>query len=79
MIRNIVSVNEQSEPYVIFEELTDLVNFFEHPLNSSDLGIHMVGSLTGQMSEAPISLITCKYVVLPYRHNFVAIPLIHTC
>ena len=79
VIRNIVSVNEQSEPYVIFEELTDLVNFFEHPLNSSGLGIHMVGSLTGQMSEAPISLITCKYVVLPYRHNFVAIPLIHTC
>ena len=79
VIRNIVSVNEQSEPYVIYEELTDLVNFFEHPLNSSDLGIHMVGSLTGQISEAPISLITCKYVVLPYRHNFVAIPLIHTC
>ena len=53
VIRNIVSVNEQSKPYVIFEELTDLVKFFEHPLKSSDLGIHMVGSLIGQMSEAP--------------------------
>ena len=79
IIRNILSPSEQShERVLLFENFRNQNSFYEEPLQSSDIRIYQVGNLSGDTVAVNIKEVICKYVLLPHRNNFVAVPLIHS-
>ena len=78
IIRNILSPSENShERILLVENFRNLDNFYTEPLLSSDIRIFRVGHLTGDIVAININEVSCKCVLLPYRNNFIAVPLIH--
>ena len=79
IIRNILSPSEQShERVLLFENFRNQNSFYEEPLQSSDIRIYQVGNLSGDIVAVNIKEVICKYILLPHRNNFVAVPLIHS-
>ena len=78
IIRNIVCETGNSEKFLVLEYFNDVFNFFETPLNSSDLRIFCVSHLSEQISFKKAFCVTCKCVLMPFKNSYLAIPLIHT-
>ena len=64
-------------PLCFVESFTEHSDFFTEPLNSSDLGILKVAKLCGSIESVLVSQIACKFVKIPYKEDFVIIPLLH--
>jgi hypothetical protein len=89
LIRNICRDpnNMQSEPVVMFEQFTAVTEFFQYPLDSSDLGIVKVSSLSGFLKAEKVSSFVSKFFRIPYKEHriplnlnkeeFVLVPLLH--
>lgn len=75
LIRNILS---GGEGYLLLVEwFRDNDNFFTSPLASSDLRIFHVRNLSETLSTIKVSDVTSKCVLVPHKHGFVTVPLIH--
>lgn len=63
LVRNVLVKNAAT--FVVFEPFHHLAEFFSYPLSSTDVGIHKVGGLRGNLKVVPVSAISSKYVLLP--------------
>lgn len=52
--------------------------FFSYPCDSSQLSVFKVKNLSSDLCSYPISTVAKKAVVLPYKDDFVCLPLRHT-
>ena len=78
LIRNIIkNPNDSSELLVMFEQFVTVSDFFQYPLNSSDLGIVKVSKLSDTIRAEKVSDIVCKFYRIPYKESFVVVPLVH--
>ena len=62
---------------MFFECFIEHSDFFTKPLNSSDLGILKVAKLCGNIESVLVLQIACKFVKIPYKEDFVIMPLLH--
>jgi hypothetical protein len=76
----VVNILENEEKiYVLLQQFMTYEPFFLKPLDSTRIGIFLVSVLSEELILCHISLISNKYVLLPYRDRlYVAIPLLHT-
>ena len=63
--------------YVVFEEFTVQSAFFLHPLNSQTLSIFYVDKLSTGHTVFALNVIVRKYVLLPFKSGYVALPQMH--
>lgn len=64
--------------FVYGETLKKLNNFFDRPFNSSRINIFCSSAKKNSISSFQLSDIKCKLFSLPYKQQFVFIPIIHT-
>ncbi|KAG7455521.1 hypothetical protein MATL_G00257620 [Megalops atlanticus] len=64
--------------YVVYKEYSEKSSFFTYPFNSNSLNIHSITQTSNTLKCAKVSELRQKFVVLPHRDSFVAIPLLHT-
>lgn len=76
LVRNILSDNS-ARGYVVFEQFTNTQPFFDDPLDSRRLNICVVNKLDECKTVHPISSITTKCVILPFKQGFVVMPQMH--
>ena len=77
LIRNILSAGDNCEKLFLVEWFKDKEDFFSSPLPSSDLRIFRVRNLAERLSTVAVTNIVSKCVLMPYKDDFVAVPLIH--
>ena len=77
LVRNIVSENEGTEKFILYEKFSTSRNFFTYPLQSMDLRVTKVSNLSGHLHVASAYSVVCKCVLLPFRNKHVAFPMIH--
>lgn len=63
--------------YLIYKYFIEVGNYFTYPCNSRDIGIFMVSKLSKELYCCSIVEVWRKCVLLPYKTNYVAIPLLH--
>lgn len=80
VVRNILQDrgDDKSCGYVIFEEFIDQNYFFNKPLDSRILAIFYAEKLSGIHTVFSLNISRTKYVLLPYKNGFVALPQMHT-
>ena len=80
LIRNILSPSEQSlERVFVVQWYRGILGcFYTEPLHSSDLRVFRVSRLHEDTASVKLENITCKCVLLPYKNDFVVVPLLHT-
>ena len=67
----------QQNDYVVFERFHHMEDFFSYPIRSISLGIFTVARLTGQLQSALVADIVKKYILLPHKQGYVAVPFLH--
>ena len=77
LVRNILSVNEETEKVIMYEKFRTSSNFFDYPLKSMDLRVTKVSNLSGHLHSVSARSVICKCVLLPFRNMFIAFPMIH--
>ena len=77
LIRNIIQDPQDLTVFLMFEQFMMIENFFQRPLNSSDLGIVKANRLSGTLRAEKVSDIVCKLYSMPYKESFVLVPLVH--
>lgn len=76
---NIVTIDGVA--MIVYEEFRNISNFFEYPLNSSDLDIFKVSQLSGTLSTMPIVNVKRKCICLPCFSDgeaYIIFPLLHS-
>lgn len=63
--------------HVLFEEFDLMEPFFTDPLDSDLVFVYFVSKLNGIRHVFPMSSLSCKYVLLPYKSGFVALRQMH--
>nr|CAK26786.1 TPA: transposase domain-containing protein [Strongylocentrotus purpuratus] len=77
LIRNIIQDPQNLTVMVMFQQFMRVDNFFQRPLDSSDLGIVKVSRLSDTLKAEKLSEIVCKLYRIPYKESFVLVPLVH--
>ena len=77
LVRNILLHTATQQVFIAFERFEKHEPFFLSPLSSDRLSIFFVQQLSGTVEVFPVSEVTTKCVLLPYRNNFVCFPLLH--
>ncbi|XP_073727161.1 uncharacterized protein [Misgurnus anguillicaudatus] len=76
-VQNIISLGE--DIYIAYSTFNNHKNFFEYPLPSSALGIHLVDTIATTSTEfCKFEEIEGKAFLVPCDHYFVSVPLLHT-
>lgn len=70
-------IKEEGVPYIIGLEFIVMQDFFTKPLKSSIMSIYKVKNMSKKKRKYKVSDIKCKMVLLPYKSDFVALPLRH--
>ena len=68
---------KEEVPYIIGHEFTLTQDFFSKPLKSSMISVYRVKNMSSTLKKYKVSDIKCKMALLPYKSDFVAIPLRH--
>ena len=68
----------KSSVYIMYRKFLSSESFFMYPMDSRKLGVYMVSRLSGDVDTVHIQFVKRKYVLLPYRNQYVAFPLLHT-
>lgn len=71
-LENIISKN--GDIYVAYRIFKQTIKFFDTPLDSDLLGIHLVSDLDNTIQINVLDDVQTKYIVLPYKNKFVAMP-----
>ncbi|CAI6372951.1 unnamed protein product [Macrosiphum euphorbiae] len=77
-IVNFAYCHKLKEVVVIGHIYNNVYDFYTKPLSSSIIGINVVGSLNESYSYWPLSKVHQKLIRLPYKTEFLVIPLLHT-
>lgn len=72
LLQNIIV--DDNDVYIVYKRFQTSENFFTSPLQSSLLGIVVVGGLHDDVMSVKLSGIEAKCVLLPFREKHVAIP-----
>lgn len=75
-LQNIISARD--DIYVAYTTFNNHEPFFDYPLPSSELGIHLVDGISGPTHFCKFENIEAKAFLVPYNRNFVSVPLLHT-
>lgn len=60
--------------------LSNPQNFYMLPVPSKQLGIALIESIKGGREfELDVNVIKCKLMCLPYKHQFITLPILHNC
>lgn len=76
VVRNIVLFI--GEIHVLFELFETGTAFFNYPIDSTSLGVHLLSKLSGHLASAPVTKFTKPIILLPFRNAFVALPQLHS-
>lgn len=68
LVRNILRGKEQM--HFVFQKFGVMVDFFEYPLKSSELGIFCVSGLEDALLVATVDAFMCKCLLLPCNQHF---------
>ena len=78
LVRNILSQPDlHPDALIVYAKFQRVADFFMYPLQSSALGIVRVSDICNRLEVARVSQIACKCVLLPFRQEFVVVPLLH--
>jgi len=77
LIRNILSSGDSIEVILVVERFSKVCDFFEKPVKSSYLDIHLASDLKGNFETFHISQVEKELVLLPYKNMQVLIPFCH--
>lgn len=79
LVRNILKEEKGNDccGYVVFEEFTVQNAFFINPLNSQSLSIFHVDRLSTVHTVLPLNISVKKFVLLPFKSGYVALPQMH--
>lgn len=56
-----------------------MANYYNYPLDSSVLGIHLVSSLANDVESWPLQNVSCKCILMPQdEESFLCVPMLHT-
>ncbi|KAJ8044055.1 hypothetical protein HOLleu_11408 [Holothuria leucospilota] len=75
LVRNFITSTQGS--FVLYQKFKERRDFFQYPLDSSQLGIVLVSNLSDDMQYAPVEKISEKLVLLPFKTSFLAVPMLH--
>ncbi|XP_041859966.1 uncharacterized protein LOC121651668 [Melanotaenia boesemani] len=64
--------------YVVYRVFSDKKDFFTYPFSSDLLNIYSVSQALGTIKYAELSAVRRKCIALPYRRDFVVMPLLHS-
>lgn len=80
LIRNILSPSDVSMERIFVVQWYSgaLHSFYTEPLHSSDLRVFRVSWLHENTAAVSLKDITCKCILLPYKNDFVVVPLSHS-
>ena len=70
--------SSESETFVVVGAFQRYVPFYDDPTSSRKLGIFKVFGLAGTFEVFPVSELSRKFVLLPYRDVYVAFPQLHS-
>lgn len=76
LVRNILLID--SKVSIIYQRFRDRSSFFVYPIKSDFLGVYRVWNLDTEFAIGWPEDIKCKNVILPYKQEYVVIPLIHS-
>lgn len=76
VINNIVKCTDRV--YIVYKVFSERSLFFKYPFKSDFLHIFCVSQASGQINYAKVSDIIKKFIALPHKGSFVAMPLLHT-
>lgn len=71
-------LQNENETFIVFRNFKSKRAFFQYPMSSVLIGIEEVSDLDQGLKVCHVDEIEGKYCLFPYRHNFVAMPVIHT-
>ncbi|KAJ8018071.1 hypothetical protein HOLleu_44145 [Holothuria leucospilota] len=77
LVKNILLSND-GETIIVCSKFAWKEPFYTHPLPSSRLETYAVGQLSEQLLVVDVSLLTQKFVLLPFKDSFVAVTQLHT-
>ena len=73
LVRNIMSDGETV--LIVYQKFANARDFYSYPLPSSQIGIFWLSGRSEMLHVAQAHEITAKYVLLPHKDAFIAIPL----
>jgi hypothetical protein len=76
IVRSIFTEKNEKNVFIKVQKFSWVSPFFENPINSTSIGIYKVDKLQ-PISTVPVSDISFKMMLLPFKNHFVAITLIH--
>lgn len=76
IVRNIVQ--STGGTHVVYELFETGACFFNYPIDSTSLGIHLLSRLSGQLASSPVTDFTKPLLLLPLWDMFVALPQLHS-
>jgi hypothetical protein len=77
-VRNKVKkYEEDGDILVIYNKCESIETLFTYPWNSSSINIYLVSNLSESTKFCSISNIVKKFVLLPYKQKYAALPLLH--
>ena len=76
VVQNIARCRDD-QIFIIHKSFEQVESFFTYPCNSKNVEIFTMSLLGKQLLKCSLSEIKCKYVLLPYKENFVAVPMLH--
>lgn len=76
-IINII-LNYKSETIIIGKMFQSSSHFYKYPLNSNILNTYIVSVLSDDIKQWPITIITCKCLLLLPEQKYVSFPILHT-
>jgi len=76
LVRNILKT--KSEILVVYQTFCSKKSLFDYPAGSSCFGIHNVSNLEQTLKSGPITYVQNKFVILPFKSDFVVLPLLHS-
>lgn len=68
------TISKNGDIYVAYRIFKQTIKFFDTPLDSDLLGIHLVSDLDNTIQINVLDDVQTKYIVLPYKNKFVAMP-----
>ena len=63
---------------LIYRKFEVVGDFFTYPVESRTVGISQLVSASNRLHQCSVAEVARKYLLLPYKRNFVGIPLVHT-
>lgn len=75
LVQNVVMV--RNDCYLVYKEFRCVGAFYEYPIDSQIYGTYLLSNLSRDLKVLKFDANVKKYVLLPFKDQFVGIPLLH--